>query len=1262
MNCINKLIIWLKSHCNKQINEQAKTSKYHSLTPINCADNCEVYMDALQQALQNSDIKNIAVTGPYGAGKSSVIRTFFDKHNGEYKHITITLANFLDNNIQKTITTQEDTTAQKNTTTPQQSGQTAKISKANPQETSTITGNDLEQLIERSIVQQLFYSVNDSSIPASHFKKIKKQDKFELFCIVLFILLCLLSVSYLVRPDILWSILRVKNVPVIIDNILRVLALFFAVWGIYEAIKKLVQIAISISVKQLHIKEAGIELDKQEHKSILNYHIDEIIYFFEATEKNVVVIEDIDRFNHQGIFTKLREINYLINNCEKIHQKVVFIYALKDEMFQDKDRTKFFDFIIPIIPIVNYSNSSEILRKEFLPSSNGDAQRPNQSAHIIPEELIENLSYFIDDMRLLNNIINEYKMYSQFILQHNPDAKGILAMVAYKNLYPEDFSLLSQNDGLLFKIIDKKNEYIHNEIKQKEKEIEQIQVKIAELEEKIIPLNLKELRIVYLTAVVKHLTPTFFAFEINGKRYNITQCADNDDYFNSVISNTARYVHLVESGYTHSRTLNLSINWELIQKEVNPKLNYKQRVELLNKTQTKALNERLQQLISEKDHIANYSLREILNQSIIEIDTTTYSEYSPSHLACVSILLREGYINENYWDYMSIFHEGTLTVSDEHFLMKVKCQTHNDFHHKLSQVKNLILKINPYDFSKPYILNDDLVDYLLSEDYLLIDSTEERKQNLFAQLSMMRARALQFVIHYLDRNKNIDKFLYSLCYQRRNIWKILATHIHDTNQLQFYFQQIIKHVAIDDIVNQFYMDETNYIENYADYWLIETNKERLKEVIQQLNIKFALLSKETSPKDLDYIYRSNAYQINIDVMRIILSKREQWDDLAFYTRNYSYIMETYPEMAKYIQDNLSEYVDNVFLQLTNNNDIKIEHLIELLNTETLPVDQKKQIINHVTATNPIECITDIADTSLWAEICNNNLMAANWENIKALVYSDEINFAEVYTNFLNKEEIAKQLSDQKLEEDINLDEGKAEIAYTLIYNPNLKDKSYQLLLNSFTGVYSLESADLSENKVRWLLEKNLIEINVDSYKYLKEYYTPLHIDFLEKHLADFSKSNYQNMDFDAEDMKPILNLNIEVSEKVKIIDSIVDTSIFDNQDEVIQLLASIVLYHFKDHQPKTNIIEYLSLQKALTVDIRKRIYIKYAQYIKDITAFLTNLEEPYSSLLQKDIDTYIPMEDKVFLNTLKEHQHIGSFKKRRNHNVWTIKKVAKLFQ
>ena len=103
------------------------------------------------------------------------------------------------------------------------------------------------------------------------------------------------------------------------------------------------------------------EIDKGISKSILNNHLDEIIYFFEATKYNVVIIEDLDRFEQTEVFTKLREINLLINNSKKIETEVVFIYAIKDDMFLDKDRTKFFDFMIPIIPVINSSNSNEKL-------------------------------------------------------------------------------------------------------------------------------------------------------------------------------------------------------------------------------------------------------------------------------------------------------------------------------------------------------------------------------------------------------------------------------------------------------------------------------------------------------------------------------------------------------------------------------------------------------------------------------------------------------------------------------------------------------------------------------------------------------------------------------------------------------------------------------------------------------------------------------------------------------------------------------------
>jgi cytidylate kinase len=42
----------------------------------------------LEWALLNKDIKNIAVTGPYGSGKSSVIRSFAKQYPG-YHYLNI---------------------------------------------------------------------------------------------------------------------------------------------------------------------------------------------------------------------------------------------------------------------------------------------------------------------------------------------------------------------------------------------------------------------------------------------------------------------------------------------------------------------------------------------------------------------------------------------------------------------------------------------------------------------------------------------------------------------------------------------------------------------------------------------------------------------------------------------------------------------------------------------------------------------------------------------------------------------------------------------------------------------------------------------------------------------------------------------------------------------------------------------------------------------------------------------------------------------
>ena len=102
----------------------------------------------------------------------------------------------------------------------------------------------------------------------------------------------------------------------------------------------------------------------------------------------------------------MREVNKLINDSETINKNVKFIYASRDDVFVEKERTKFFDFIIPIIPVINSSNSKEILIEKLQENNLDDA---------LELEYIKDIAWYIDDMRTLNNMINEFNIYRQTI-------------------------------------------------------------------------------------------------------------------------------------------------------------------------------------------------------------------------------------------------------------------------------------------------------------------------------------------------------------------------------------------------------------------------------------------------------------------------------------------------------------------------------------------------------------------------------------------------------------------------------------------------------------------------------------------------------------------------------------------------------------------------------------------------------------------------------------------------------------------------------
>ena len=1195
----NKCCFWKK---NPEISEVTKADiTFTPLTPTDEAKDCGAYMEALSWALKQDTIHNIAISGPYSSGKSSVIRTFFSLRSqySQYKHLTVSLATFSGQKV----------------------GDTPELQ---------------SRLIESSILEQLFYHEEDSHIPDSRFKKIRKQHRGKLFLYALATVVFSILITFLFRPSLLSTWLIGTTIPdsglIWFNRVALGLCTIGAVYVLY----KLARIVIGLSVKRLNFKSAEVEIENNTQKSVLNSHIDEIIYFFEVTGYQIVVLEDLDRFDNQDIFIKLREINYIINNSDKVKQKVVFIYAIKDDMFVDsKDRTKFFDFIIPIIPVINYSNSGEILRND-----------PYITGQKIEPKLIDDLSLFIDDLRLLHNIINEFIIYSKKTDANLPDKNGLLAIIAYKNLYPKDFTLLNHNEGLLYKIIGDKQTYISKVLEQQEQKILEIQKKIETIENSERPLSLKELRTVYLYQILKHITtPSYFTgFNINDTKHSLQECAENDELFEAIVEKPIQY-YVYRANYGRDISHNLNISFQEIEREVNPKLTYKQRASMLNMAELENLRRTLEQSRAAKEAISSQTLQELLNSKDADkiIDKSQYKGEQETQFDCISILIRDGYIKENYWDYISIFHEGSLTLTDKQFLINVKLHKPTvDYSHKLQRVDNLIKQIPANDFGKPYILNNYLVDFILSDAYVMVDETGEKKNKLFSLLSTTKTIAMQFVVQYLERYQNIDDFLTELCSRNHSVWKILCKYFGG-EKLEDYFQRIIKNCPVEDIIPQFYMNEA-YIENYPDFMMIDCEKNKLKEIVDKLDVKFVTLSKQTSKEDIQYIYDRHYYALKPDIMQFVLSiVLEEWDKHAFNTQNYSYVRINAPQTAKYIQSNLLAYIDNVYLALDYPQTIESVHLVELLNNETLPLEKKKQIINKSEC--KVENIEDIADAVLRNELCKQNKMEATWENIRIMMNEDEES-ENACVEFINIIENAQQLSStapQKEEQTPDDDN----LFYDLVCRNDIHDEAYALIVPHVNfNCPDFEEDEISENHMRILIENNIITSSGEGFRYLKEKHPNLRITLLEKTAKDH-EWKYSECQFDAEDIMQIVqSAKLDNATKRAMINSISSTDVMAENIESIKLVVKWLLSgeRNEDAALKKEIMNYLVQQPSIDTSTRKQLFIKFANVITDIEPFLKSLGQPYSDLVEREEITYISTEDKKLLETLRKVEYITEYR------------------
>ena len=82
----------------KQSLFKKKVFEYTDLAPIDNIENGDEYIKALKWALKQQRVKNIAIAGPYGSGKSSIIESFLKLENAK-KYLRVSMATFIENAI-----------------------------------------------------------------------------------------------------------------------------------------------------------------------------------------------------------------------------------------------------------------------------------------------------------------------------------------------------------------------------------------------------------------------------------------------------------------------------------------------------------------------------------------------------------------------------------------------------------------------------------------------------------------------------------------------------------------------------------------------------------------------------------------------------------------------------------------------------------------------------------------------------------------------------------------------------------------------------------------------------------------------------------------------------------------------------------------------------------------------------------------------------------------------------------------------------------
>jgi hypothetical protein len=730
------------------------------------------YARAIIAALDDPTIHNIALSGNYGVGKSSILQRVSALKKDKVVELSLsTLAPIQASNLDGSV----------------------------PVQATTPTNR-----IQQEIVKQLLYREDPDKAPGSRFRRIER-FKWKREITLAFLLGVVITTVFMIAG---WASTMATVLSSVWDPELWIYPIILA---LVTAGAFLVGRMLHgrLQIKQFSAGPAAVTLDEKS-VSYFDQYLDEIVYFFESSDRDIVIFEDIDRFNDSHIFETLRSLNTLLNASPQIQKPVRFIYAIKDSIFDRigleqegrkadsasvdivdpaqaesvrANRTKFFDLVIPVVPFITHRSARNLT-----------SQVLRGIQHDVADDLIDLAGRFVPDMRLLKNVRNEFVVFRDRIFSGDGEKLALsetdlFAMMLYKSTHLSDFEVIRLGKSKLDRLYEISRVLVADNIRRVERELRAARLDISraatasDRSKRLGKLLVARIDMMVRAAGFRHQNGQYLYAGVSKPEADFATVAFWRDFANSDPASTVGWSNPYYGGnLTLQRSDVAALVGDNVDAAAWEESDQEEAMEKVRELQAQLVFLRtaeVGELMKRPEFLVDHEDRALSLDAVAQKLLTKGLAYS---------LVRAGYIDRNFTLYTSTFHGDRVSPAATNFIIHHVERGLMDEHFALdaSDVEAVVRERGIEALAEPALYNIAILDHLLEDENPAADvmiaalarlEPDGRRfiqsyvaggmqaQRLVAKLTALSPRVLGYLVSDVELDDEARLALVSSCLQ-----------------------------------------------------------------------------------------------------------------------------------------------------------------------------------------------------------------------------------------------------------------------------------------------------------------------------------------------------------------------------------------------------------------------------------------------------------------------------------------------------------------